>query len=80
MPSCEFCGSEVPGDASFCGVCGRAAGKSQQTARGNGDYAAAGEGIPGPASNVSVPNSQRRSTRKPYQFSSQSSQPYQSHP
>jgi polyisoprenyl-teichoic acid--peptidoglycan teichoic acid transferase len=71
MSSCEFCGSEVPQDASFCGICGRAAGNSQQTVRGHGGYDTPGENIPGSASNVNRPDSQRRSTRRPYQFSPQ---------
>jgi LCP family protein required for cell wall assembly len=74
MRSCEFCGSEVPDNASFCGICGRTVRSSPQTVRGNGNSATPGQGIPGAGSNVSVPDSQRRSTRKPYQFSSQ---PYQ---
>jgi polyisoprenyl-teichoic acid--peptidoglycan teichoic acid transferase len=72
MRSCEFCGSEIPENAGFCGVCGHAA-------RGNGGYAIPGESIPGSASNMSVPNSERRSNRKPYQFSPQSYQSQQ-HP
>jgi polyisoprenyl-teichoic acid--peptidoglycan teichoic acid transferase len=72
MRSCEFCGSEIPENASFCGVCGHAA-------RGNGGYAIPGESIPGSASNMSGPNSERRSNRKPYQFSPQSYQSQQ-HP
>jgi polyisoprenyl-teichoic acid--peptidoglycan teichoic acid transferase len=72
MRSCEFCGSEIPENAGFCGVCGHAA-------RGNGGYTIPGESIPGSASNVSVPNSERRSNRKPYQFSPQSYQSQQ-HP
>jgi len=63
MRSCEFCGSELPENASFCGICGRATRNSRQSARGNGSYASPSESIPGSASNVSVPNSQRQSTR-----------------
>ena len=75
MRSCEFCGSEIPEYSSFCGVCGQAVGDARQTARGNDGYAIPGESIPGSTRNVNAPNSQRRSTRKPYQFSPQ---PYQS--
>ncbi len=74
MRSCEFCGTEIPENASFCGICGRTARDSRQTARGNGNYVTPGESIPGSASNGGVPGSPRRSTRKPYQFSPQ---PYQ---
>src|SRR5947208_5962630 len=78
MHFCEYCGSEVPVGAGFCGVCGRAVGKPQQMARGNGGYSASNESIPGSANNVSVPDYQRRSTRRPYQYSPQSPQQYQS--
>src|SRR5216684_440058 len=74
MRSCEFCGSEVPDNASFCGICGRTVRSSPQTVRGNGNSATPGQGIPGAGSNVRVPGSPARTTRKPYQFSSQ---PYQ---
>jgi LCP family protein required for cell wall assembly len=62
MIFCESCGSEVPEGASFCGVCGRAA-------RRNSGYAAPGERIAGPGNNLSVTNSPKRSTRRPYQYS-----------
>ena len=74
MRSCEFCGSEIPENASFCGICGRMARNSGQTARGNGSYATPSESIPDSVSNGSVPGSPRRSTRKPYQFSPQPNQ------
>ena len=31
MHTCEFCGSEIPDDASFCGECGRAPDKAMET-------------------------------------------------
>ncbi len=74
MRSCEFCGSEVPENAGFCGICGRAARSSPQTMRGNGNSATPGQNIPGSGSNVRAPGSQGHSTRKPYKFSPQ---PYQ---
>jgi len=74
MRSCEFCGSEVPDNASFCGICGRTVRSSPQTVRGNGNSAIQGQSIPGAGSNVRVAGSPARTTRKPYQFSSQ---PYQ---
>ncbi len=47
MSFCESCGSEVPEDASFCGICGQAAKRS-------GGYGAAGERIARPENNLSV--------------------------
>ncbi len=43
MRSCEFCRSEVPDNASFCGVCGREVGSSPQTMRGNGNSTILGQ-------------------------------------
>src|SRR5438874_9947114 len=74
MRSCEFCRSEVPDNASFCGVCGREVRSSPQTMRGNGNYTILGQNVPGAESNIRVSDSSRRSARKPYQFSPQ---PYQ---
>ncbi len=62
MSFCESCGSEVPEDASFCGICGQAAKRS-------GGYGAAGERIARPENNLSVTDSPKRSTRRPYQYS-----------
>ncbi len=78
MRFCDYCGSEVPVGASFCGVCGWVVGEPQQTARGNGGYSASNESIPSSANNVSVPEYQRHSTRRPYQYPPQSPQQYQS--
>jgi polyisoprenyl-teichoic acid--peptidoglycan teichoic acid transferase len=75
MSLCEFCGSEIPEDARFCGKCGRLSRGSRQTA--NGSNAAVNRGIPGPAS---VPDSQRRSIRRPYQYQPPSPQQYQNSP
>src|SRR5438876_48533 len=74
MRSCEFCRSEVPDNASFCGVCGREVRSSPQTMRGNGNSVIPEQNDPGSGSNVRVPDSSRRTSRKPYQFSPQ---PYQ---
>jgi polyisoprenyl-teichoic acid--peptidoglycan teichoic acid transferase len=74
MRSCEFCGSEVPDTASFCGVCGRAAKNSLQRVSGIGNAAIPGQNYPVPGNNIRTPDSIGRSTRKPYQFPSQ---PYQ---
>jgi polyisoprenyl-teichoic acid--peptidoglycan teichoic acid transferase len=74
MSSCEFCGSEIPEDARFCGKCGRLSRGSQQAANGN---AAVDRSIPGPAS---VPDSQRRSIRRPYQYQPPSPRQYQNSP
>src|SRR5947209_19290211 len=66
MRSCEFCRSEIPDNASFCGICGREVRNSPQRVRGDVHSV-----IPGSGNNVSVSG---RSARKPYQFSSQSYQ------
>ncbi len=71
MRSCEFCRSEVPDNASFCGVCGREVRSSPQSMRGNGNSVIPGQNIPGSGSNVPVSESPGRSTRRPYQFSPQ---------
>ena len=74
MRSCEFCRSEIPDNASFCGVCGREVSSLPQTLRGDDNSARPGQNIAGSGNNVPVSGYPRRSTRKPYQFSSQ---PYQ---
>lgn len=74
MRACQFCGSEIPENARFCGVCGRTVRSSSQAVRENGNSAPPGKSIPDSANNVRIPNSQGRSTRKPYQFTPQ---PYQ---
>jgi len=74
MRSCEFCRSEVPDNAGFCGVCGREVRSSPQAMRGNGNSVIPGQNVPGSESNVRVSGSSGRSSRKPYQFSPQ---PYQ---
>lgn len=41
MKQCEFCGQDLPGAASFCGHCGRAAGSpTDEATRGSGFQAA----------------------------------------
>jgi polyisoprenyl-teichoic acid--peptidoglycan teichoic acid transferase len=74
MRLCEFCRSEVPDHASFCGVCGREVRSTPQTMGGNGNSVIPGQYIPGSGSNAQAAVSSRRSNRKPYQFSPQ---PYQ---
>jgi LCP family protein required for cell wall assembly len=74
MRACQFCGSEIPENARFCGVCGRTVRSSSQAVSENGNSAPPGKSIPGSANNVPLPKAQGRSTRKPYQFSPQ---PYQ---
>ena len=74
MRACQFCGSEIPENARFCGVCGRTVRSSSQAVRENGISAPPSKSVPGSANNVPLPNAQGRSTRKPYQFSPQ---PYQ---
>jgi polyisoprenyl-teichoic acid--peptidoglycan teichoic acid transferase len=74
MRSCEYCSSEVPDNASFCGICGRTVRRLPQTANENGNFVTPGQSIPGSANIVQVPGNQGRSTRKPYQFPSQSYQ------
>ncbi len=59
MHFCEFCGSGIPENASFCGICGQAIRNSRQAANGS---------APGSASSADVANSQGRSTRRPYQY------------
>src|SRR5713101_5941287 len=54
MSLCEFCGSEIPEDARFCGKCGRLSRGSRQAANGN---AAVNRSIPGPAP-VAAPEQQ----------------------
>jgi polyisoprenyl-teichoic acid--peptidoglycan teichoic acid transferase len=77
MRSCEFCGTELPEDAKFCGICGRVSETPLSTARGNGGYSPSKESIPASANNVHVPGSQKRSTRRPYQYTPSTPQQYQ---
>src|SRR5258708_38121995 len=76
MSLCDYCGSEIPADAGFCGVCGRQNRNAQQAANGYGSYAAANRSMPDPTSNAGVPDSQRRSARRPYQYTPPSPQQY----
>src|SRR5712692_1203448 len=77
MRSCEFCGTELPEDAKFCGICGRVSETPLSTARGNGSYSPSNESFPASANNVNVPGSQKRSTRRPYQYAPSTPQQYQ---
>ena len=74
MRTCEFCRSEIPDNASFCGVCGREVRSLPQSSRGNGNSVVPGQNSSGPGNNGRIAESPGRSSRKPYQFSSQ---PYQ---
>src|SRR5215471_20472705 len=74
MRSCEFCGAEIPGNASFCGICGRSAANVRPVAKGIGNYAPPGEGYPDSAMDGGKQVSPGRSTRRPYQFPPQPSQ------
>ena len=74
MRTCEFCRSEIPDNASFCGICGREVRSLPQSIRGNGNSVVPGQNSSGPVNNGRVSESPGRSRRKPYQYSSQ---PYQ---
>src|SRR5947208_8377585 len=67
MRTCEFCRSEIPDNATFCGICGREVRSLPQSMRGNGNAVGPGQNIPGSGSAW-------RSTRKPYQFPPQAYQ------
>ena len=71
MRTCEFCGSEIPANASFCGICGREARGVPQSMRGNGDPKFPEQNISGAGSNANPANSTVRSNRKPYRFTPQ---------
>lgn len=77
MSICKYCGAEVPEDAGFCGICGQPFANSRQKARGNNGYPAVSESVPGALPGASSPSSQRRTIRRPYQYSPPSSQQYQ---
>jgi polyisoprenyl-teichoic acid--peptidoglycan teichoic acid transferase len=74
MRSCEFCRSEIPDNAGFCGICGREVRSLPQSMGGNGNAIVPGQNFSGPGNSGRVSESPGRSSRKPYQFSSQ---PYQ---
>jgi polyisoprenyl-teichoic acid--peptidoglycan teichoic acid transferase len=74
MRTCEFCRSEIPDNASFCGICGREVRSLPQSMRGNGNSVVPGQSFSVPENNGRVSESSGRSSRKPYQYSSQ---PYQ---
>src|SRR5258707_11406129 len=71
MNRCEYCGSELPANARFCGVCGRV----QERANGDSDYAASNKNNAGDGIGTDMPGSRRGSSRRPYQFPSPSPQP-----
>src|SRR5215831_9161762 len=72
MRTCEFCGSEIPANASFCGICGRESRSVPQSIRGNGNPIVPGQNISGAGSNANIVNSTVRTNRKPYRFTPQS--------
>ena len=76
MRTCEFCRSEIPDNASFCGICGREVRSLPQSMKGNGNSVVPGQNSSDPGNNRRVAESPGRSRRKPYQYSSQ---PYQDH-
>ncbi len=43
MRTCEFCRSEIPDNASFCGICGREVRSLPQSIRGNGNSVVPGQ-------------------------------------
>src|SRR6266446_2798531 len=71
MNRCEYCGSELPANARFCGVCGRV----QERANGASDYAASNKNNAGDGIGTGMSDSRRGSARRPYQFPSPSPQP-----
>lgn len=74
MRTCEFCRSEIPDNASFCGICGREVRSLPQSMRGNGNSPVAGQTISSPGNSARVADSPKRSIRKPYHYAPQ---PYQ---
>ncbi len=66
MNQCKYCGSELPANARFCGVCGRV----QDGGQGTNNYSASN------SNNADeTAGSRRGSARRPYQFTPSSSQP-----
>ena len=74
MRTCEFCRSEIPDNATFCGICGREVRSIPKSISGNGNPAMPGQIVSNAGSNAYVANSPGRSSRKPYQYPPQ---PYQ---
>ncbi|HLH61015.1 MAG TPA: LCP family protein [Ktedonobacteraceae bacterium] len=71
MSQCEYCGSELPAGARFCGVCGRVQGRSQ----GASGYPAANRNNADETIGTGTSGSRKGSTRRPYQFTPLSSEP-----
>jgi LCP family protein required for cell wall assembly len=74
MRTCEFCRSEIPDNAGFCGICGREVRRLPQSMKGNDNSVVPGQNSYGSGNNGRVSESVGRSSRKPYQYTSQ---PYQ---
>ncbi|HEX6482011.1 MAG TPA: LCP family protein [Ktedonobacteraceae bacterium] len=70
MNRCEFCGSNIPPDARFCGICGRV----QEKVGGATDYPASNKNNGSQVVGTGAAGSSRGSSRRPYQFPSPSAQ------
>src|SRR5579885_27612 len=71
MSQCEYCGSELPAGARFCGVCGRVQGKGQ----GANGYPAVNRNNADETIGTGPSSSRRGSSRRPYQFTPLSPEP-----
>ena len=66
MSQCEYCGSALPADARFCGVCGR----TQQGGQRANDYPVSNRNNGGQVAGSGTTGGRRGSSRRPYQFPS----------
>lgn len=78
MNQCEYCGTELPANASFCGNCGQHIKNASQPPGGERGFSPSGANYdPLNAANgdngSSSPDSVRRQNRRPYQYPSQQS-------
>ena len=71
MNRCQFCGSNLPTDARFCGTCGRV----QEKVGGVNDYPASNKDNGSQVIGTGSTGGSRGSSRRPYQFPSPSAQP-----
>lgn len=71
MNRCQFCGSNIPADARFCGICGRV----QEKVGGVSDYPASNKNDGNQVLGIGTTGGSRGSSRRPYQFPSPSAQP-----
>ena len=71
MNRCQFCGSNIPPDARFCGICGRV----QEKVGGVSDYPASNKNNGNQVVGTGTTGGSRGNTRRPYQFPSPSLQP-----